>query len=269
MVRFATLLNTCTLLAVGSLAAYPQIFHNPARVDARTFPIMAWGTAPSELEQLKLMHEAGLNTAGFCRIEDLANVAAAGLSCFVSDKRVSNYDWTRMPSETELRNNLAEVARLIRDNPAVIGFYLRDEPHASLMPGMGQVSKLMRELSPGKWPYVNLFPYRVDKDRLGTADYDTYVKTLVNTIGQPFLSYDNYSLVSGEMLDSFYNNLEMVRRSSLETKTPFWNCILANAHFNYMEPSDATFNLQVYATLAYGGRGIQYFTYYSPHNGNY
>ena len=36
-----------------------------------------------------------------------------------------------------------------------------------------------------------------------------------------------------------------------------------------MEPSDATFHLQVYATLAYGGRGIQYFTYYSPHNGNY
>jgi hypothetical protein len=36
-----------------------------------------------------------------------------------------------------------------------------------------------------------------------------------------------------------------------------------------MEPSDATFNLQVYSTLAYGGRGIQYFTYYTPHNGNY
>ena len=45
--------------------------------------------------------------------------------------------------------------------------------------------------------------------------------------------------------------------------------VLANAHFNYMEPSDATFNLQVYATLAYGGRGIQYFTYFAPEIGNY
>jgi hypothetical protein len=61
----------------------------------------------------------------------------------------------------------------------------------------------------------------------------------------------------------------MVRRASLETKTPFWNCILANSHFNYMETSDATFNLQVYATIAYGGRGIQYFTYFSPDVGNY
>jgi hypothetical protein len=36
-----------------------------------------------------------------------------------------------------------------------------------------------------------------------------------------------------------------------------------------MEPSDATFHLQVYSTLAYGGRGIQYFTYFAPQIGNY
>jgi hypothetical protein len=116
---------------------------------------------------------------------------------------------------------------------------------------------------------VNLFPYRAGPAALGTSNYDEYVKMLVNTIGQPFLSYDNYSLVNGEMLDYFYINLEIVRRLGLETKTPFWNCILANAHFNYMEPSDATFHLQVYSTLAYGGRGIQYFTYITPTIGNY
>jgi len=88
-------------------------------------------------------------------------------------------------------------------------------------------------------------------------------------VGQPFLSYDNYSLVGGEMLDYFYTNLEIVRRLALETKTEFWNCILANAHFNYMEPTDATLHLQVYSTLAYGGRGIQYFTYFAPEVGNY
>jgi hypothetical protein len=104
---------------------------------------------------------------------------------------------------------------------------------------------------PDKWPYVNLFPYRVSPAMLGTSDYDSYVRMLVKTIGQPFLSYDNYSLVNGEMLDSFYTNLEIIRRLGLETKTRFWNCILANSHFNYMEPSDATFNLQVYSTMAY------------------
>jgi hypothetical protein len=245
------------------------MFHNPERIQARTFPIMAWGGAPSQPEQLKLMYEAGLNAAGFCRTEDVGRVADAGLSCFVSDKRINGYDWGNMPPEAEIRKNAAEVVKLVGTNPAVLGFYLRDEPHASLMPAMGRVSKILKELAPGKWPYVNLFPYRVTKERMGTPDYDTYARMLVDTIGQPFLSYDNYSLVAGDMLDYFYNNLEIVRRISQDTGTPFWNCILANAHFNYMEPSDATFHLQVYATLAYGGRGIQYFTYYTPHNGNY
>ncbi|MCC6858845.1 MAG: hypothetical protein IT158_09795 [Bryobacterales bacterium] len=265
--------NFPSAIAFLILAAPPgvpaQMFHNPERVAARTFPIMAWGGSPSDPVQLNLMKEAGLNAAGFCRVEDVPRVEQAGLTCFVSDKRVNGYDWANLPPEAELRRNVSEVVKATGSSPAVLGYYLRDEPHASLMPAMGRVSKLLREMAPDKWPYVNLFPYRVSKDRMGTPDYETYARMLVDTIGQPFLSYDNYSLVGGEMLEYFYNNLELVRRISQDAKTPFWNCILANAHFNYMEPSDATFHLQVYATLAYGGRGIQYFTYYSPHNGNY
>jgi hypothetical protein len=257
------------LFLAGAMTLPAQQFHHPERVPARTFPIMAWGGAPSDPEQLKGMWEAGLNTAGFCRVEDAGKVRDAGLACFLSDRRINGYEWNKLPEEAEIRRRLAEAVKEMGDNPAVLGFYLRDEPHASLMPGMGRVAKMLKELAPDKWPYVNLFPYHVRKESLGTTDYETYAKLLVSTIGQPFLSYDNYSLVGGEMLEPFYNNLEIVRRISLETRTPFWNCILANAHFNYMEPSDATFHLQVYATMAYGGRGIQYFTYYSPHIGNY
>ena len=230
---------------------------------------MAWGGSPSDPAQLRGMREAGLNISGFCRVEDLDRVQAAGLTCFISDKRISGHEPSRLPADEEMRRQVAELKKAINDNPAALGFYLQDEPDAQSMPGLGKLAALLREAMPNKWPYVNLFPYRVPASRLGTSDYDSYVRMLVKTIGQPFLSYDNYSLVNGEMLDYFYTNLEIVRRLGLETGTPFWNCILANAHFNYMEPSDATFNLQVYSTLAYGGRGIQYFTYFAPEIGNY
>ena len=262
-------MRTVTLVAAAALAALSQDIYNPQPPPPEQFAIMAWGESPSEAEQLRLMKEAGLNISGFCRVEDLDKVRGAHLACFVSDKRVNGYDWEKLPSESEIRRNIQEVARQVRGNPAAIGFYLQDEPNASLMPPMGKVAAVLREALPGTWPYVNLFPYRVSKERMGTPDYDTYVRMLVDVIKQPFLSYDNYSLVGGEMLDYFYTNLEIVRRLSLEMKTPFWNCILANAHFNYMEPSDATFHLQVYSTLAYGGRGIQYFTYFTPQIGNY
>jgi hypothetical protein len=253
----------------GALAAWPQMFHEPARVAAGAFSIMAWGTAPSEPARLAEMREAGLNLAGFCRPEDAAAVRDAGLSCFVRDKRVNGYDWRALPADAELRAQIAVAAKEIMGNPAVLGFYLIDEPSGEIMPALARVARLVKELAPGRIPYINLFPNVVSKDRIATPDYETYVRRLATEVGQPFLSYDNYALQDGAMRDQFYDNLEIVRKVSLETGRPFWNCILANAHFNYMEPSDATLHLQVYGTLAYGGRGIQYFTYSTPHIGNY
>jgi hypothetical protein len=230
---------------------------------------MAWGNSPSDEEQLRGMRDAGLNISGFCRTQDLSLVRSAGLTCFVRDQRIQSLDPLRVPSDDDLRRRFAELKTQVGGSAAALGFYLRDEPNAQMMPGLAKIAGLLREAMPDQWPYVNLYPYRVSPQALGTSDYDSYVRMLVKSIGQPFLSYDNYSLVNGEMLDSFYTNLEIIRRLSIETSTPFWNCILANSHFNYMEPSDATFNLQVYATLAYGGRGIQYFTYFAPEIGNY
>jgi hypothetical protein len=254
------------LLLLGLLApAFAQPFRRPEPVAPKDFAVMAWGGSPSDPEQLRGMREAGLNISGFCHVGDIERVRAAGLTCFVSDKRIESFS---APDE-EIRHAIAALKKEIGDNPAALGFYLHDEPDAAMMPGLGKLAMLLREAMPDKWPYVNLFPYRVAPKILGTSDYDSYVRMLVKAIGQPFLSYDNYSLVNGEMLDYFYTNLEIIRRLSLETGTPFWNCILANSHFNYMEPSDATFNLQVYSTMAYGGRGIQYFTYFAPEVGNY
>ncbi|MGD0580063.1 MAG: hypothetical protein ABSC08_14170, partial [Bryobacteraceae bacterium] len=183
-----------------ALAAFGQPVHPTRPVDAREFAVMAWGDSPSDMQQLRLMREAGLNISGFCRTADLDRVAAAGLTCFVSDERANGYDWAQLPPDAELRKNVAELAKQVGSSPAMLGFFLTDEPHASLMPGLGKVAALLREALPGKMPYVNLFPYRVTPDRLGTPDYDAYVRMLVDTIHQPFLSYDNYSLVNGEML---------------------------------------------------------------------
>ena len=241
----------------------------PRLVNPRDFAIMPWDSSPSDPAQLQLMKEAGLNISGFCTPKDLPRVLAAGLACFVSDPRVNGYDWVKMPPDSELRKNVAAAAHEVENNPAVLGFFLRDEPNAALMPGLGRVASLLLEALPEKWPYVNLYPNYSRSTLLGAPDYETYLRRFVESVRPPFISWDNYSVIEGEMRDRFYTNLELVRRQSLESKIPFWNIILANTLFNYMEPSDATFSLQVYSTLAYGGRGIEYYTYYTPPAHNY
>ena len=248
---------------------YAQEIFPEQRVPPTDFAVMAWGPAPVDPQQLQWMKDAGINIAGFGKVSDLSIYESTGIRVFVSDPRVRDYDFDEPLDEAEVRRNIQSLAAEVGDSPAVIGFVIRDEPHAKAMPSLGLVARLIRETMPGKWPYINLFPVRVSRQRMGVDNYDDYVRMLVDTIHQPFLSYDNYSLVGGEMMDSFYTNLERVRGLSVATSTPFWNCVLSNTHFNYMENTDATYHLQAYATMAHGGRGIQYFSYFTWSNGNY
>ena len=241
---------------------------HPRQVSPHDIALMGWGPSPSDAGTLQEMREAGLNVSGFCHANDLVAVEAAGLTCFVDDPRVNGYNWKQLPSDDVLKQHLNEVRTAVAGHTGALGFFFTDEPSMAAMPGLGHVSKLLREAMPDRLSYVNLFPYQVPRERLGT-DYDSYVRALVKTVGQSFLSYDNYALVDGQLKDQFYTNLEIVRRLGLELGTPFWNCIQSNAHYSYMEPTDANMHLQAYASLAYGSRGIQYFTYFTPGHGNF
>lgn len=267
--RISKLVLSAVSLALMLQMVMGQSIYEEKRVAPTDFVVMTWGSTPAIPQQLQWMKDAGINVAGFARVEDLPAFEAAGLKVFVSDRRVNGYDFDQPLDEAEVRRNLESLAEEIGDSPAVFGFMLRDEPHTRKMPSLGLVSRLLQEYFPGKLPYVNLFPVRVSTERVGVPTYDEYVRMLVDVVHQPFLSYDNYSLVKGEMLDYFFTNLEVVGRLSVELGVPFWNCVLSNTHFNYMENSDATYHLQAYATMAHGGRGIQYFSYFTWSNGNY
>lgn len=73
----------------------------------------------------------------------------------------------------------------------------------------------------------------------------------------------------GSLRDGYFQNLEAVRAVAQRHSLPFWNIVLSNAHFSYAEPTEAGLRFQLYTTLAYGARGISYFTYFTPAIGNY
>lgn len=266
---------TCSLAAALCVAPLPALqaqhpwVHEVPPVSAEEFPILAWNPSPSDAASLALMKEAGLNVSGFCQIEDLDKVRAAGLACVVSYQPLRELIERGVATDAEIRQIVADLKARIGTHPAAFGVNLRDEPSAARMPFLGRIAAELRRAMPDKLPYINLFPNYAAPQLLGTDSYDAYLRAYLKHIPLPYLSWDNYSLLGSEMVPRFYDNLEQARRVTLEAGIPFWNCVLANAHFNYSEPTDAGFHLQVYSTLAYGGRGIQFFTYFTPGSGNY
>ncbi|HEV2246110.1 MAG TPA: hypothetical protein VGW37_05610 [Terriglobia bacterium] len=259
-----------SLLLAGALfTASAQTFAEPPEISPRDFALMAWDQSPSDPHQLELMRQAGLNISGFCTPGDLDQVQAAKMACFVTDARANGYDWTEMPDKKTLQKNIGALVAEVGKHPAALGFFLYDEPQAQMMPGLGEVADMLRKAMPGAWTYINLLPNYGTAERMGAPTYDAYVQKYMEEVRPPLVSYDNYSLFNGEMLGRFFANLATIRSAAQRAGIPFWNVILANSCFSYMEPSDATLSLQAYSTIAYGGRGIEYFTYFSPKVGNF
>src|SRR5205807_10458962 len=97
-----------------------------------------------------------------------------------------------------------------------------------------------------------------------------YLDKFIATCHPPIISYDHYALLdNGGLRDEYWQNLEQVRAAAKKAHADFWNIVLSCAHFSYREPTHADLRFEAYSTLAYGGRGLAYFTYFAPPVGGY
>lgn len=260
---FYTLIVTIAVLLIAPQAA-------PAAEPEPFFPILAWDMCRSDPGVLKKMKECGITIAGFANPSQMPAVREAGLKAIVADARVSGYDWNNVDEAAARKNVESLVKEVGRDNAAVFGYYLRDEPPASMFAGLGKVAGLVKEFHPGAWPYINLFPNYATAGQLAAPTYDAYLEKFVEVCHPPIVSYDHYALLdNGALRDEYWANLESMSALSRKHHVPFWNIVLSCAHFTYREPTQADMLFQAYTTLAYGGRGLAYFTYFCPQVGNY
>jgi hypothetical protein len=252
----------------------------PKRVAPSEFIIFPWGGMPDDPENgqwgdladmnamMKDLYDCGFNTSGFTGVSNLKHARNNHLMGILRPSFNPRLEVTQEQADETVQTFLESVADP-EDRKAVYAVYLRDEPNASLFPRLNVWSHAVKKQ--GVLPYINLFPDYASPQQLGTKDYAEHLDQYIETCKPPYISYDNYSLFDDGRLDEdrFFSNLESIRNTSLQAGIPFWNVILSNAHFRYAEPSEATLSVQVYSTLAYGGKGIGYFTYYTPQVGNY
>ena len=128
----------------------------------------------------------------------------------------------------------------------------------------------MQSAAPDKIAYSNFFPIGAADIGPTAADYENYLTSYIDAAKPKAFSYDHYSLLDdGTVRPRYFECLEAARAASLKTGVPFWHVLLGNSHFRYAEPSLPSFRFQIYTSLAYGARGIGWFTYTGRDRGNY
>ena len=162
----------------------------------------------------------------------------------------------------------ADVEKYAGD-PAVVGTFLADEPQTSKFEELGKLCDAVRKANPRSIPYINLLPTYASQEQLGSPTYEEHVRKYIGICKPPFVSWDHYALYGSCERPDYFENLEIVSRLCREAGIPFVQIILSVPHFAYRDPNEADLRWQVYTTLAYGSKGIIYFTYITPPDGGF
>ncbi|GHU98072.1 hypothetical protein FACS1894211_01230 [Clostridia bacterium] len=161
------------------------------------------------------------------------------------------------------RSVLAELAVY----PAFGGVILKDEPDVSLFDFLGTQTAAFKTQFPGKLAHINLFPTYASNMQLGTAGYADYLNQFVAKAAPQVLGYDYYPLNGAApniSKSGYFDNMSQIANKAKSAQIPFWTFIQSSTWPG--SPRVATLDelyWQVNTTLAYGGKGIQYFTYWS------
>jgi hypothetical protein len=248
------------------------------------FPILPWDPFHGWREPfitdrrfgLESLAECRFSVAGFVWTEDLPVCEGLGLAAIVIPDVafLSPQDWAAL-SESEIDAIIKSAVDRTASSPAVIGYFITDEPGATHFKALAAAVRAVKLYAPGKLAYINLFPDyattgAAGRSQLETASYTEYLERYVREVRPQFLSYDNYQVeYSGDLKKpketaSYFRNLLEVRRVALANGLPFWNIVASNQlRAEAAVPSPSNLLLQAYTTLAAGGRGLSWYTYYS------
>ena len=235
-----------------------------------SFPIMTWFGIRAEhfdIEHFQDLADAGF-TINFSHVFDVETnkkaldlAAQVGVKLLIGDARIN----PNSPVDEAALTLIDQVVADYKDHPALFGYHVRDEPSAEIFNNMAAIRNRIIAQDPYHLVYGNLYPAGVDPERLGTPTYEEHVDKFMQIFQPRILSYDHYPFTNLGFRPHYYENMATIRAAASKYNVPFWAFTMSCAiNPRYPEPKESWIRMQAYTDLAYGARGIQYFTYGLP-----
>lgn len=234
------------------------------------FPIGFWAGPPADHNTLETWQtvadgnftfvgpRGGFSTEDNLKMLDLCE--QAGIQAMVTDGRIG---WT-MTATPEWEATIGEIVADYSDHPALFGYYLKDEPNYQAFEALGQIRAAFVQRDAEHLAYINLFPTYANVHQLGTPTYTDHVEKFMQIVAPRVLSYDHYCLrPDGNNRPDYFENLAIIRDAALRHGADPWQIVLSTGHPGYRDPSEGEMRWQAYTSLAYGMKGLMYFTYWS------
>lgn len=237
------------------IVGYSQNYHSPVKGN---YPIVAWYSLDDNHgteDNYKMLADAGFNVSlAFFSWPDkmkegLAIAKSYGIKVIVSCQNI--------------KSPLVLTDLLKKDNGFGL-YYVSDEPSCKDFPIVSSDVDTKRMYDDKHMSYINLLPNYASSELMGCDSYDDYIEKFIIEVKPDFISYDNYPFVDNVFRKGYYENLELISNKCKKNKLSFWGFVRTGVNKHYSEASIGQLSFQVNCNLAYGAKGIQYFTYATP-----
>lgn len=227
-------------------------------ISAQRIPILGFLGVPEKnasSQNYKVMKDAGFSISLMTFSDHQNTIKALNAAQKVNIKLILSYP--------ELFSEPQKVVPEIKKHPALLGYFLGDEPSSKEFLSFKALSEKIEKFDNSHLFYINLFPNYASPESLNMISYEDYIIQAVQKMPLSFISFDHYPLIDNKIRLEFYENLEIVREVSLQRNKPFWGFACTTIHFDYLKPEIAGLKLQQFGNLLYGAQGLQYFTYWT------
>jgi hypothetical protein len=161
----------------------------------------------------------------------------------------------------------------IASSPALLGYQMKDEPDASEFPSLKNWSDTVsKQGKKDGLRFINLLPNYAVASQLNASSYSAYVQEFMETVDPDVLCMDHYPFFEGAYanatlntsMEGYHRNMEVLRKYSVLHNVPFWNFFNAIPFGYHLAANKGQIAWQAFTSLAYGAKGVLYFTYWSP-----
>ena len=233
------------------------------------FALFGWVSPPHEsttAARYEELAEAGFNTTvlAWADIGSLAEnrtrlalTRNLGVRNLILDQR---FDRVQLGNPA----TFAVVDTIIADyvgETSMLGWYLGDEPGPGDQPWLANLFSLLRERDPSHPAWNNLY------GRMHYASRQEFIadtRAYAETVQPEVLCNDHYDCLREADRGDVVGNIVGLAPLAREQGLPFWDILQMVQHRGYRAMTPELLRWQVGHWLAYGTRGIGYFTYWTP-----
>ncbi|MEO5988877.1 MAG: T9SS type A sorting domain-containing protein, partial [Candidatus Eisenbacteria bacterium] len=233
------------------------------------FALFGWVSPPREsttAARYAELAEAGFNLTVLAW-EDIGSLAEnRARFAFTRDIGVRNLILDQRLDRVEIGNPASEaivdtIAADYANEPALLGYYLGDEPAPADYRWLSNLFAVLARRDPEHPAWNNLFGrMHYDSREAFLADTRAYADTVKPVV----LCNDHYDFLETGDRGMFMENVAGLASVARERGLPFWGIVQLVQHRGYRAMTAPLLSWQVGHWLAYGTRGIGYFTYWTP-----